>query len=156
MTPSLKITSSIKGNKNLPYSQFLCSFVPLFRNYMRQIYLKTIESGKLQFLKNWNICGKCHIQNIGKHTIAKLQVSACNILNKSDNNYTSHTWRRSEATNLADAGVSLINLKRHGQWFSDSIVEGYIANSQLLLQERLRFLLHEVEQKMLERRGKVG
>ena len=91
------------------------SFVPFFRNYMRQIFPKTVESGNLQFLKNWNVCKKRCIQNTGKHMIAKPQAITCNILNKPDNNYTSHTWRGSAATNLADAGVSLVNLKRHGQ-----------------------------------------
>ena len=98
-------------NEGLTY-HILSSFVPLFRNYMRQIYPKTVESGMLLFLKNWNIRRKCRIQNTGKHMIAKLQVIACNILEKPDNNHTSHTWRRSAAINLADAGVSLINLKR--------------------------------------------
>ena len=43
--------------------------------------------------------------------------------------------------NLADAGVSLINLKRHGQLISDRVVEGYTANSLPLRQERLNCLL---------------
>jgi len=46
--------------------------------------------------------------------------------------YTVHAFRRSAATNLADAGVSFVNLKRHGQWKSDSVIEGYIANSKAL------------------------
>ena len=43
--------------------------------------------------------------------------------------------------NLADAGVSPINLKRHGQWVSNRVVEGYLANSLPLYQERLNYLL---------------
>ena len=81
---------------------------------------------------------------------------ACNILKKSSANYTSHTWRRSAATNLADANVSLINLKRHGQWVSDSVVEGYIANSRPLREERLRCLLPEVEREKLKQEKEVG
>ena len=88
--------------------------------------------------------------------IAKLQAITSNILNKPDNNYNSHIWRRSAATNFSDAGVSLINLKRHGQWVFDSVVEGYIANSQPLCQEQLCCLLLEVEREKLERREKVG
>ena len=123
---------------------------------MTQIYPKAVESGKLQFLKNWNIYGKCCIQNTGQHAISKLQAISCNILNKPGDNYTSHTWRKSAVTNLADAGVSLIILKRHGQCVSDSVVEGYIANSQPLCQERLHCLLLEVEGEKLERKEKVG
>jgi len=55
--------------------------------------------------------------------------------------YTGHCLRRSAATNLADRGVSFVNLKRHGQWKSDSVVEGYIANSEPLRMERLHGLM---------------
>ena len=34
-----------------------------------------------------------------------------------------------------------INFKRQGQWVSDSVVKGYIANSKPLRQERLHCLL---------------
>jgi len=40
-----------------------------------------------------------------------------------------------------DAGVSFINLKRHGQWKSDSVAEQYIANSKVLRDERKVCLL---------------
>ena len=132
------------------------AFLPLFRKYLRQICPKAVEEGKLQFLKKWNHQGKRRIQNTGKHTISKLHGITCNILGKSSENYTSHTWRRSAATNLADAVVSLINLKRYGQWVSDSVVEGYIANWRPLRQEQLCCLLPEVERKKLEKREEVG
>ena len=37
-----------------------------------------------------------------------------------------HPFRRSGATALADAGASVIQLKRAGRWSSQKIVEGYI------------------------------
>ena len=40
-----------------------------------------------------------------------------------------------------DVGVMFINFKRHGQWVSDSVVEGFMANSKLLRQERLNCIL---------------
>ena len=43
--------------------------------------------------------------------------------------------------NLADAGVSFINLKQHEQWASNRVVEGYIANSLPIHQECLNCLL---------------
>ena len=55
--------------------------------------------------------------------------------------YSSQFWRRSIATNLANAGVSLLHLKRHGQWDSGRKVEGYMANSLPLRQELLNCLL---------------
>ena len=39
------------------------------------------------------------------------------------------------------SGVSFINLKRHGQWKSNAVVEGYIANSKPLRREREECLL---------------
>ena len=39
-------------------------------------------------------------------------------------------------TNLADRSVSFINLKKHGQWKLDAVVEGYIANSKPMRRER--------------------
>ena len=47
----------------------------------------------------------------------------CKTLEISAENYTTHCWRHSAATNLADRGISFINLKRHSQWKSDSVVD---------------------------------
>ena len=65
----------------------------------------------------------------------------CEILGNDVTTYTSHTWLQPAATNLAGAGVSFINLKRYGQWILDSVVEGYIANSKPLRDERLHRLM---------------
>ena len=43
--------------------------------------------------------------------------------------------------NLANTGVSLIDLKQHRQWASDRVVEGYIANFLPLRQVLLNCLL---------------
>ena len=77
--------------------------------------------------------------------IKKLHNIACKILQKNLDPYTSHTWHRSAATNLADTSVSFINLKRHWQWLSDSVVEGCIANLKPLQEERLHCLMHNSE-----------
>ena len=65
-----------------------------------------------------------------------LHKNAYKILEISAENYTTHCWRRYVTTNLADKGVSFINLKRHGQRKSDSVVKGYIANSESIRKER--------------------
>ena len=113
----------------------------MFEKYVKQLCPDVINSGMRQFLKNWNGRAKRRIQNMGKNNLNSLHKVACSILKKNENGYTSHCWRSSAATNLADAGVSFINLKRHGQWVSDSVVEGYIANSKPLREERLHCLL---------------
>ena len=109
-----------------------------------------------QILKNWNGRAKCRIQNMGRINLNILQEAACSILKKSKNGYTSHCWRWSAATNLADAGVSFINFKRHGQWVSDSVVEGYIANSKPLRQERLHSLLPTENAEKEKKEKEVG
>ena len=65
----------------------------------------------------------------------------CEILGNDATTYTCHIWRWSAATNLADAGVGFINVKRNGQWISDSVVEDYITNSKPLRDERLHYLM---------------
>ena len=129
-----------KRNEGFTYNVPV-TFYDMFEKYIKQLCPDVIKSGMRQFLKNWNGRAKRRIQNMGKNNLNKLQKVACTILKKNDIGYTSHCWRRSAATNLADAGVSFINLKRHGQWVSDSVVEGYIANSKPLREERLHCLL---------------
>ena len=43
--------------------------------------------------------------------------------------YTSHSQRHSFATNLAEGGVSVDEIKRYGRWKSNAVVEGYVYNS---------------------------
>ena len=79
----------------------------------------------------------------GKRITTYFVKHMCSILGMDDSKYTSHAFRRSAATNLADGGVSFVNLKRHGQWKSDSVAESYIANSRVLRAERELLLLPE-------------
>ena len=39
---------------------------------------------------------------------------------------TTHSFRRSGATSLANGGATLIQLKRAGRWASSTVAEGYI------------------------------
>ena len=116
-------------------------FFLMFARCLEEICQDTVAAGNLQFLKNDNKVWRKRVQNTGKNNVNMLHVAACKILQRNRKGYSSHCWRRSAATNLADAGVSLINLKRHGQWVSDRVVEGYIANSLPLRKERLNCLL---------------
>ena len=54
--------------------------------------------------------------------------------------FSNHSWRRSAATNLAGAGVSKTNLKRHGHWTSDTTLEDYIAQPRPLRLQRVNKL----------------
>jgi hypothetical protein len=46
--------------------------------------------------------------------------------------YTRHSLRVSSATALADEGATLLALKRHGQWMSDTVAVGYIRESKVV------------------------
>ena len=113
-------------------------FFPIFARYLKEIWQDTVAAGNLQVLKNLNKIGRRRVQNTGKNNVNRLHVAG---LNRTTKGYSSYCWRRPATTNLTDAGVSLINLKRHRQWVSNKVVEGYIANSLPLREERLNCLL---------------
>lgn len=121
-------------------------YFDLYKRYIGELCPKTIAQGKEQFLKNWSTNGKRRIQNTGKGQINDLHKEACRLLGVNPSSYSTHTWRRTAATVLADAGVSKTNLKRIGQWKSDAVVEGYIANSVPLRRERVNGLLPPVKE----------
>ena len=102
-------------------------YYPIYDQDIKELCQKTIKAGKVQFLKKWNGKGKHRVQNMGNSMINMLHKVAQKILKKSPDPNTSHTWCRSTSTNLAQANVSLINLKRHGERCSNSVVKRYIA-----------------------------
>ena len=59
--------------------------------------------------------GKCTTQVIAKNKIGAMTKEIAKFLNLTDPNlYTSHTFRRTSATMLANFGADLLTLKRHG------------------------------------------
>ena len=119
----------------------------IFLKYDQELNVKSKANSR--YLKNWVEKNHSRSQNAGKNTVTRFISRMCEILGVPYDGYTTHCFRRSAATNLADAGVSFINLKRHGQWLSDTVVEGYIANSVPIRKEREEFLLPEEMQKAL-------
>ena len=68
--------------------------------------------------------------SIGIHKIESIPREIASYLNlETVEEYTSHAFRRTSATVLADAGADNLALKRHGGWKSDSVVQGYIEES---------------------------
>ena len=116
-------------------------YSPLFHRYQSE--LNPYSKKDSRYLKNFNDRTKLRAQNAGRGAIPRWITRMCEILGIPKDGYTTHAFRRSAATNLADSGVSFVNLKRHGQWASDSVVEGYIANSLPLRLEREKNLLPE-------------
>lgn len=69
-------------------------------------------------------------QPIGKNKFAAVPQKIAEFLNLPDSkNYTGHSFRRTSATMLVDAGASMPTLKRHGGWKSDTVAAGYIDES---------------------------
>lgn len=69
-------------------------------------------------------------QPIGINTFRIMLKKIAQFLNLPDfGQYTGHCLRRTSATLLADTGVDIQVLKRHGVWRSSTIAEGYIEKS---------------------------
>lgn len=80
------------------------------------------------FVRYYN--GKCTIQPVGKNTFSSLPAEIARYLKlESPQLYTGHCFRRTSASLLADSGVDLLNIKRHGGWKSNTVAESYIEDS---------------------------
>lgn len=111
----------------------------LFMKYISELDMNINKNTR--FLKNYAMLEHKRTIQTGYKKVSNMIKKACAILGKNPKGYTGHCMRRSAATNLADHSVSFVNLKRHGQWKSDSVVEGYIANSEPICMERLEGLM---------------
>ncbi|KAJ3651466.1 hypothetical protein Zmor_017506 [Zophobas morio] len=74
--------------------------------------------------------GKCTRQNVVINTFGKIPRKIATFL-KLENpaKYTGHSFRRSSATLLINAGGDITSLKRHGGWESTKVAESYIQES---------------------------
>lgn len=80
------------------------------------------------FLRYFN--GKCTVQNVGINTFGQMgKTVAAQLKLPNPESYTGHSFRRTSATLLVDAGGDVTALKRHGGWKSSTVAEGYIDNS---------------------------
>jgi len=78
------------------------------------------------FYKN----GKCGQQPIGKNMFGQFPQKIARFLNLPNPHlYTGHCFRRTSASILADSGVNIEQLKRHGGWKSGAVAEGYVERS---------------------------
>jgi len=116
-------------------------YLPLFKKYFSQLEGGIKQNSSDRLLKNFNVKAGSRIQSTGKNTAGTCTKDSCAVMGMESEGYTTHCFRRSAATNLADAGMSLVNLKRHGQWKSDASAERYIANSILIREEREKLLV---------------
>ncbi|KAJ3658229.1 hypothetical protein Zmor_009982 [Zophobas morio] len=96
--------------------------------YRRYVALRPTNSPLRLFLHYYK--GKCTRQNVGINTFGKIPRKIATFL-KLENpaKYTSHSFRRSSATLLVNAGGDITSLKRHGGWESTKMAESYIQES---------------------------
>lgn len=74
--------------------------------------------------------GKCMKQVMGINIIGAVPRTIAQFLKlASPNEFTGHCFRRSSASILADTGVDVSILKRHGGWKSTTVAEGYVEHS---------------------------
>lgn len=74
--------------------------------------------------------GKCVNQVVGINTFSKLPANIAKYLNLPEPNaYTGHSFRRTSASLLAEAGGDILQLKKHGGWKSTAVAEGYVDSS---------------------------
>lgn len=74
--------------------------------------------------------GKCLNQPVGKNTLSSIPSKIAKFLQfENFKMYTGHSFRRTSATLLANTGVDVLAIKRHGGWKSANIAESYVAES---------------------------
>lgn len=74
--------------------------------------------------------GRCHRQAVGINSFGRMpKIVASYLKLPYADLYTGHSFRRSSATILANAGADLLTLKRHGGWRSSTVAEGYVDDS---------------------------
>lgn len=101
----------------------------LLEYYRKYALLRPQHTKHKQFFVHYR-GGKCSTQVVGQHIFGKIPYRIANYLQLEDSAaYTGHTFRRTSATLLVNAGADITNLKRHGGWKSTSVAEGYIENS---------------------------
>lgn len=109
-------TFAITGEKNLS----------IIRKY---IALRSKNTPHNRFFVNYQN-KQCTTQCVGINKFGKMPSDVAAFLKlPNPEQYTGHCYRRSSATTLADAGVNITNLKRHGGWLSTKVAEGYVEES---------------------------
>ncbi|KAK5646496.1 hypothetical protein RI129_004960 [Pyrocoelia pectoralis] len=86
-----------------------------------------IEFGRFfLFYKN----GKCSRQVVGKNTFGEIPKKIATYLKLPNPElYTGHSFRRTSATLLANAGEGILGVKQIGGWKSTSVAEQYVEDS---------------------------
>ena len=115
--------------------------IPAFQEYIRQ--LGPNPDKKSRFLKNMRSKDGIRKENQGKNQERRIRFIE-RFLGYEEGSLTSHSFRRSGATQLANSGISLINLKKAGRWRSSTVAEGYIERSRARMLDQMKRLTTSV------------
>lgn len=102
------------------------NLLQIFRNYVNLRPEITNHSRFFISMRN----GKCTKQPIGVNTMSDYPKKIAAFLKLPDpNGYKGHCYRRTSASLLADSGVGISIIQRHGGWKSATVAEGYVETS---------------------------
>lgn len=102
-------------------------FYNTFKKYIT-LRPRTVSSNSNLFLNYQK--GKCTKQVIGINKIGGTPKEIATFLKlENPEKYTGHSFRRTSATVLSNAGADITTLKKHGGWKSTTVAEGYIDES---------------------------
>jgi len=100
-----------------------------YQIYKKYVALRPSDVESKRFFFNFKK-GKCSKQVIGINTIANFpKIVATYLKLEKPENYTSHTFRRTSATLLADSGASILDIQRQGGWKSSTVAASYVEDS---------------------------
>lgn len=103
--------------------------VNVLETYREYVALRPEKTCHSRFFVNY-FKGRCTTQVVGKNTMAKIPCKIAEYLGLEDaKTYTGHSFRRTSASLLVDAGGDILSLKRHGGWRSTTVAEGYLEES---------------------------
>jgi integrase len=124
----VKIRASKTGPRSFVIVGSIDPLIDALDYYRKYIQLRPEGAPSRLFIGFRN--GKCTRQPIGINKVASYSRLVADFL-KLENavDFTSHAFRRSSATWVADSGVDMINLKRFGGWKSETAALGYVAES---------------------------
>lgn len=118
-----EIIVKIPDTKTIVSKMYLIggAFAEVIRKYSK---LRPTNAETNRYLLNYQN-GKCTVQVVGKHKIARMPKDIATYLNLKDpKDYTGHSFRRTSTTILADSGAGIEEIKRHGNWKSNTVAEG--------------------------------
>ena len=94
-----------------------------------------------EFLKNWSNSkdGRGRKQNLGLNKLNGFSKVAAKLLGK-EGNFTTHSFRRSGATALAESGISVVGLCNSGRWKSLVTAQEYHDDTEAQKRDRVERL----------------